>query len=368
MEQLNKKMLTNLFLVFLFSLLSGCEEPTSPTYKKALWIIPLEEAAHSPMIMDNENIFFNGSFRYFYKIRKADGNKSIANIQPVNLFGSPSIWQENIFTGSYGAVHSFNKNTMIKNWSKYGYEWTNITAIDDFALYVSEENRIWALNKNDGSNIWSSNMIGKSAFNPVTDNDRIYFVTGAMHRQDGYLYCLNKYTGELVFRKTIPYYEDKSQFGGSVAGVEVWNNYVYVAGDNRFLYAFNKETGDSIWSYLMDAPSETTPRVSEGILYTGTLNRTCYAINAETGNFIWSYQTVGSISRIPPQFYSDKVAFISGAIIICNKYNGKLIADISSRTGDKYGYSSALWDIDGKMYLTAFENPGSNYVVIAYQF
>ncbi|MDP3830106.1 MAG: hypothetical protein Q8Q47_02475, partial [Ignavibacteriaceae bacterium] len=105
----------------------------------------------------------------------------------------------------------------------------------------------------------------------------------------------------------------------------------------------------------------------DGIVYTGTLNRTCYAVDAITGNLVWSYRTVGSIRRIPPQFHGDKVAFISGALIICNKKNGNLIADISTRTGGKYEYLSALWDTDGKMYLTGF-NTNSEHLVLVLQF
>lgn len=362
-------MYSKLIFTYMLLMLLGCDNPIEPNYKKAVWIIPLEESAHSPMVMDDKYIYFNGSFTNFYKIEKASGNKSKVNVTPTNLFGSPSLFDSTIYNGTRGgALHSINPKTLSIIWTKYGFQWTVITAADEFALYVTEENRISALQKSDGSLIWSTEIIGKNAFNPEVNNDRIYFVTGSMHRQDGYFYCLNKYSGEVVYRKTIPYYEDKSQFGGSSSGVGLWNDNVYVSSDNRYLYCFNKETGDSIWTYLMDAPSETPPRISEGIVYTGTLNRTCYAINASNGNFVWSYQTVGSISRIPPQFYSDKVVFISGAIIICDKKTGKLIHDISSRTGDKYGYISAIWDSDGKMYLTAFENPGDNFAVIAYQF
>jgi eukaryotic-like serine/threonine-protein kinase len=149
--------------------------------------------------------------------------------------------------------------------------------------------------------------------------------------------------------------------------VEVWNNYIYLPADNRNLYCFNKETGDSIWAFKMDATSYTPARVSDGIVYTGTLNRTCYAVDAITGNLVWSYQTVGSINQIPPQFYGDRVAFISGAIIICDKKNGNLIADISTRTGGKYEYFSAIWDTDGKMYLTGY-NTNSEHFVLVHQF
>src|SRR5690606_6974604 len=161
--------------------------------------------------------------------------------------------------------------------------------------------------------------------------------------------------------------ENNQQFGGSSAGVEVWNDYIYVPSDNHYLYCFNKYNGQLIWKFLADSPLQTPPRVSDGIVYTGSLNSTCYAIKAKTGELLWSYKTVGSIDRNPPQFYTNYVLFESGAILIFDKYSGDILLELTARKG-KYGYFSAAWDFNGKFFATGFDKGTNQKYIFAYRF
>ena len=81
-------------------------------------------------------------------------------------------------------------------------------------------------------------------------------------------------------------------------------------------YCFHKANGQLIWSFLADAPIEVYPRVSDGMVYFGTLNRTCYALDASTGKQKWSFQGGGSIV-LELSFYRSYVMFKSiGALLI----------------------------------------------------
>lgn len=359
----------------------SCRDMNAPSgggvelvWKKDLNLIQIANAS-AGITVDGNALYFADTYSKFFKIGTDGKGLREFDIRTGSTTGVPVIGGELVVVGvsawgaNTGAAHLYalNKETLETVWAKHNFVWHPVPAIDDRYVYCTEYYKVYAFDKNSGAEIWSADVVGKNVYNPVIDGDRLYFATGLIFQEDGYLYCLNKLSGEIVYQDTLPYMESRSQFGGSPAGVEVWQDYVYVPADNRYLYCFDKNDGSLIWRFLADAPMQTPARVSDGIVYTGSLNRTCYAINAETGDLVWSYQTVGSIDRNPPQFYQDYVLFESGDILIFEKNSGKLVAELTPRNG-LYSYFTAAWHSDGKIFTTGFDKNTRKKYVFAYQF
>lgn len=371
-------MIKNILLPLFFgTIFIGCNSLIGPedSNPKLLWKQYLDGQASSGFVTDDDYLYFQTSYSYgqpehLFKVKKDGSSVKKYNCRQGATDGVPVIYNDMIYTGSDdGAIYALKKDNLELVWSKQGmFIWTTCLSVDESNLYVTEENKVHAFNRITGDKVWSTEMSGRNPYNSRVDGDRLYFATGLIFKQDGYLYCIDKQNGKIIYQKTLPYMESRGQWGGAGTGVEIWNDYIYVPSFNRNLYCFNKNDGSLVWEFLADSPMETPPRVSDGILYIGSLNRTCYAIDAATGKQIWSYQTVGSIRRDPPQFYSDKVMFMSGAMLIFNKKDGKLIADFSSRTGDDFGYWNAFWDKDGKIYSTGYEEKTQKDVLLSHQF
>lgn len=365
-------------IVIIFFIMVSCKCPTesSGSRPEFLWKLYIDGYSSSGIVTDGDFLYFATAYSFgnpdhLFKVSK-DGTEVLKfELGRGATFGTPVIYNDIIYAGSdypNGTVFAIQKDSLKLIWKKRAFIWTTILSVDEAYLYCTELDKVHALDRLTGDIIWSRDISGKNAYNSKTDGARLYFATGGIHREDGYLYCINKYTGQIIFKNTLPYMESRGQWGGALTGVEIWNDYVYIPSDNRNLYCFNKNDGSLIWEFLADSPMETPPRISEGILYTGSLNRTCYAINANTGEQLWSFQTVGSINHDPPQFYQDYVIFMSGAMLIFNKYNGELIVDKSARTGDEYGYWNCLWDYDGKIYSTGYEEETQTNTLLAHQF
>lgn len=109
------------------------------------------------------------------------------------FFGSPSLFDSTIYNGTRGgALHSINPKTLSIIWTKYGFQWTVITAADEFALYVTEENRISALQKSDGSLIWSTEIIGKnSSIQKLTLRNYILLLGRCIDRMVTFIVLIN---------------------------------------------------------------------------------------------------------------------------------------------------------------------------------
>lgn len=366
-----KKKLCYIIILMIGLLFTSCSSPVGPIeeYLEKLWEIQLNESIWTGFVPTEKYLLYktqNNPTGKLYKVSK-DG-KSIQTLHTGGCsYGIPVIKSNIIYTNNcWGTIYAVMETDFSIIWSKSGFEWIPIPVADENYLYVTEENKISALDKANGNTIWATEILGKNAVSPVINGDNLYFATGRLF-SDGYLYSINKIDGSINYRKVIPYIAINSQGGGSRAGVEIWNDFIFISGDNRIFYCFEKITGDLVWLFEADAPIQVTPGVSEGYVYFGTLNRTCYALDANTGKVKWSYQGGGSI-LFEPSFYHNYVMFkASGALLVLDKYSGKELFKMSSSTTE-YGFSNAFWDTDGKIYAGGYRESDQQSILIAYQF
>jgi eukaryotic-like serine/threonine-protein kinase len=79
----------------------------------------------------------------------------------------------------------------------------------------------------------------------------------------------------------------------------VTNGVVYVGSDDGNVYALNASTGAKLWSYTTgNAISNSSPAVANGVVYIGSEDNNEYALNASTGAKLWSYY-IGAFSSSP---------------------------------------------------------------------
>ena len=59
----------------------------------------------------------------------------------------------------------------------------------------------------------------------------------------------------------------------------------------KTVYALDASTGALVWNYTTGGMIISSPAVTGGIVYVGSMNGKIYALNATTGAYIWSYTT-----------------------------------------------------------------------------
>ena len=352
---------------------NGCRDSASGPGNSSslLYVKELDTSASAGIVLDGNYVYFQTTDGVnpgkLYRISK-DGQDVTTYASGGQSFGVPTIKDSCIVTTSTTAgIRVFEKSSGQLRWANLARDVLVLATADENAVYITEPNSVRAVSLAGGTTLWETVIIGKNVFNPVVDGEYIYFATGGLHRQDGYLYCINKSTGSIVFRDTLPYMESRSQWGGSIAGVEVWQDYVLVPGDNWYFYCFNKNNGSMIWRFLADAPMETPPRVHDGKAFFGSLNQTCYGVDAATGASLWSYSAGGSIRRVPPSFHGGRVSFASGRLIILDQSSGAKVVELG-RSNTGYYFFTAAFDSDGRVYCTGGEHGSERQLFMAYQF
>ena len=223
-------------------------------------------------------------------------------------------WASPATDGTYVYVSSDNKHYAINvttgqaAWSFTGFSYIEnggpstsdtMVFLSDSGDYSSSTNgTYYGLFKNNGTLRWTFNYTNAnpafkySQASPAYDSsDNSVYVTGYDSNYDeGYLYKLNATTGSEIW-----YTESNSGeiFGGSAS---VDSTKVYVTsynfdGGNGNVYAYYKNNGTLAWSQPIE-PSDATPSIANGIVYVsgGTAGFTqhgVYAFNASTGSVVW---------------------------------------------------------------------------------
>ncbi|MBN1234222.1 MAG: PQQ-like beta-propeller repeat protein [Candidatus Coatesbacteria bacterium] len=106
--------------------------------------------------------------------------------------------------------------------------------------------------------------------------------------------------GDLIWR-----YQTMSSVNSSPC---VSDGIVYVGSSDYHLYAINSSTGSLKWRFKTDDAVWSSSCVSDGVVYVGSWDDYLYALNCSAGTLKWRYQTGCDISSSP--CFSDGVVYV----------------------------------------------------------
>jgi outer membrane protein assembly factor BamB len=182
-----------------------------------------------------------------------------------------------------GFVQAHNAATGAVIWTSetkgYSYYW----AISNGYIYFGIQNIFHALDEYNGSEVWQFRFTTEHHYvksNPSVSLGYVYFGSN-----DGNLYCLDAFTGKLVWN-----YKTGAEVHSSPA---VAYGCVYVGSQDRNVYALNATTGEKVWNYTTDAGFygvNSSPAIADGVVYVGADDAKIYALDAYTGAKLWSYK------------------------------------------------------------------------------
>ena len=268
-QQFKKPKILNFFMViFTASLLPSCSSLSSLQFwqsEKDEYELDeprkLENISNSKKIITNWNISFTGE-------------NSLGNFIP--SFAGDSIY----FADSYGNIKSINPITGSINWKKeVSLLSTGISAGFGILIVADIDGNVIALDQNNGTELWTSNVKGEVLAPAAVDAKFIIVKTGS-----GELIALNKDSGEIEwsYRSKLP----ALTIRGSSSPV-IDNNMVYATFDNGRLGVFELDSGYPVWdgaiSYVSGSSelenlidSDSSPVIEGGLVfatsYQGNIN------------------------------------------------------------------------------------------------
>lgn len=128
---------------------------------------------------------------------------------------------------------------------------------------------------------------------------------------DGYLLCLNKKDGKLVWRYRSIVSNDEDDFApGFKASPLVTDKFVFVGDEDGVFHAVNRRDGGNAWKFRTDAEIAGGANISGEKVIFGSHDSFLYCVNASDGAVVWKFQTENRVNCAPA--ISGRHTFISG--------------------------------------------------------
>ena len=185
------------------------------------------------IVYDESKVYFNNSIGDIYSLDKENGNL---------------IW----LTPTRKDIDSF-KSFLLK---------TSSLVLDENNLFFSNnKNNFFSLDKNTGLLNWTHNI--NSILKPVIVDEIIFSISS-----EGYLFIINKYTGDII-RITNIFKEinSKKLENSFMTGFVVGTKYIYLSIDNGKIYKINISTGKVLSILKVTKGKISKPFINNGKMF-----------------------------------------------------------------------------------------------------
>ena len=239
--------------------------------------------------------------------------------------------------GGDGFLYALDIQTGEKLWATGGFDQMESTGAisGDIIVAGGYSKLIQALDRHSGERIWSFIAKYFVQASPLIVNEVVYIAT------DHACYALDLQTGQLIWEAATgvedsfmgaPAYENGVIYTtsgkrllalDSELGTEIWHTELaapflalavaeglfYVGNTDRFLRAFDQDTGQEVWKFEAEGEFWSAPAIAGDILYAGNVDKYIYALDSRTGEQLWSFETAGDAVSEP--VFADGVVYVS---------------------------------------------------------
>ena len=262
----------------------------------------------------------------------SDDEEELVLPEIVNQFETDVVWQESI---GNGVEHYFSRLTP--------------AVYKDRVFVANREGEVEALSLNNGDTIWQTDVRENTTFWPWESDISAKLSGGILQAygkifigsEHGYLTALDRETGEIVWRKTVP--------GEVLSKPAAGDGLIFVNLGSGKLLALHPDTGEERWSHEQEVPAltlrgQSSPTVANGGVLVGLETGKLSVFISESGYSAWSSEiaTAKGSSEFERLVDVDTQPLISGPYAYAIAYNGNLAA-VDIRSGNvvwKREYSS----------------------------
>lgn len=206
----------------------------------------------------------------------------------------------------------------------------NLTpAFDEERIYLPlAGGTIISLRARDGQLNWRSEIGGELSASPVADDGAVYVASEigpeggppqvGVRRATGTLRALGREGGVAQWMRTLA-----MPLRGSLS---ISGNKLLAGGSDGRFHAFDKSTGEILWTLSYGGRFSCDPVAVNGTVYAGNDDGNLLAIEEHTGKLLWRYRTNGSVHG-PVAVGNDTVYFGSGDgyLYAVSSINGRLL-------------------------------------------
>ncbi|MGD8780171.1 MAG: PQQ-binding-like beta-propeller repeat protein [Ignavibacteria bacterium] len=238
------------------------------------------------------------------------------------VYATPLIVNNTVYIGSEDSIfYAINFDDGSEIWQyKAGNKILSTAAYSNEVICFESGNVLYGLNT-DGTEKWRVTISEGTVTNHYDAWDYFHsspnVVDGVAYvgSERGQVIGVNIQTGEEVFRI------DTGDRGvGIHVKPEVWENKIYFGECSGKFYCYNINTKEKVWEYdtnpeklWQDPAILTNPVVNNGIVYFGGRHCHLYGLNAENGTKVWWYSDPDNMWILGGPTISDSLLFVGSS-------------------------------------------------------
>ncbi len=349
-------------------------EGSGPTNIQVKWKFETGGAIISSPAIVADVAYFGSNDGNIYAVDANTGVKIWNFSTGFKVMSSPAVVGGKLYTGTdSGSIFCLDANTGTQLWKTPtgGVTFSSVnvgpiikaspTVVGDKVYVGALDNKTYCINANSGAVIWTFDCGGPIYATPAISEGALY-IGACTPNPNGTLYKLNADTGQLIWKKGLPYSE-RDNFRSYYASptVPAGTGMVFTPTNAKYYYGLNATTGETIWKYQvvpgMDPTRGTEPSIASMLYSNGRVffqdNFFIACVNATDGTLIWK-TWVGREILSSPRYAFDRIYIGTeeGTFRIYNATGGNQLSFY--HTGTQFWSSTALYK--SKAYIGCLDN------------
>jgi outer membrane protein assembly factor BamB len=190
---------------------------------------------------------------------------------------------------------------------------------DDYKIYFCSD-KVYGLNKIDGSVNWTYNIGSLCVTKPMLMDDVLYAASSG-----GRLVKIDTTDGNPIWSIVLP----AGPWDNSITSDSLGHLYLACYYSNA-IYCFDEFDGSLIWSYELRGGSLSFNAYHDGVVFISDVYGFVYALDAVSGDLIWENHVAGTFDISSPTISGGLVVigsrdFNSGAFYVLDEKTGELL-------------------------------------------
>jgi outer membrane protein assembly factor BamB len=280
-----------------------------PTVKKAIEISTdtLSEASPSPVYF-RENLHRQG---LVYREKRVRQIKELWRVDGVNVGihsaskASPVVDSSGVYIGGDNSwFFAYNHDGTLR-WKYYVDQssrgiHSTAAIYGDLVIFGTYSGFLYALEKSTGELVWNRKIGETFGSSPLIVEDSL-IVSGETFRPDGFVVKMNPRNGDIYWVS-----EMLGEQSHASPVVDLESRQVFVGANNSKYFALDLDTGKTRWALPIGGPMKGTSLFLNGAVYFTDWGASFKKINAEKGIIDWSLPIVGKVQTSPIYFPKSK--------------------------------------------------------------
>ncbi len=334
---------------------------SGPTNLALLWNYTTNGAVSSSPSMADGRVYFGSQDKNVYALDAQTGGFIWKYPTESRILSSPAISNGKVYIGpDDGYVYALDAEDGSLIWKTFagGYVEANFASLVRIKssptivggrVYVgSLDKKVYSLDAVNGNILWTYETLGYITSSPAVSEGAVYIVS--QEPDSGMLYKLDAATGEVIWKKSLPYFVTLGGGTDMHASPVVAEGKVIVSSNMGAYYAINAVTGEIEWTFSDESARELivcSPPYGNGHVF--LIDKySIVSVDIKNGKPLW-YAFLNEELYVSPTYADGKLYVVTDqrSIYVLNAANGEKLS--------RFETSSNSWSApslyDGKLYV-----------------